>query len=29
MIGRYLIKTGLNDVVGVYLRWLGKIRHGG
>ena len=29
MIGRYLIKTGLNDVIGVYLRWLGNIRHGG
>ena len=29
MIGLYLIKTGLNDVIGVYLRWLGNIRHGG
>ena len=29
MIGRYLIKTRLNDVIGVYLRWLGKIGHGG
>ena len=29
MIGQYLIKTGLNDVIGVYLRWLGKMRRGG
>ena len=29
MIGLYLIKTGLNDVISVYLRWLGNIRHGG